>query len=50
MNADVCEIYTDVDGVYSADPRIVPECQKNGRSDLREMLGVLLLLGQRYCV
>ena len=25
LNADVCEIYTDVDGVYTADPRIVPE-------------------------
>jgi aspartate kinase len=28
LNADVCEIYTDVDGVYSADPRIVPKARK----------------------
>ncbi|MBN2560556.1 MAG: aspartate kinase [Phycisphaerae bacterium] len=28
LEADVCEIYTDVDGVYSADPRIVPEARK----------------------
>ena len=24
LNADVCEIYTDVDGIFTADPRIVP--------------------------
>jgi aspartate kinase len=28
LEADVCEIYTDVDGVYSTDPRIVPEARK----------------------
>src|SRR5881227_2144649 len=28
LNADVCEIYTDVDGVYSADPRLVPDAAK----------------------
>ena len=28
LDADVCEIYTDVDGVYTADPRIVPTAQK----------------------
>ena len=28
LEADVCEIYTDVDGVYSADPRIVPTARK----------------------
>ena len=28
LDADVCEIYTDVDGVYSADPRIVPNARK----------------------
>ncbi len=27
LNADVCEIYTDVDGIYTADPRIVPTAQ-----------------------
>jgi aspartate kinase len=28
VGADVCEIYTDVDGVYTADPRIVPDARK----------------------
>lgn len=28
LGADVCEIYTDVDGVYSADPRVVPTARK----------------------
>ena len=28
LNADACEIYTDVDGVYTADPRIVPTAKK----------------------
>lgn len=28
LGADVCEIYTDVDGIYSTDPRIVPEARK----------------------
>ena len=28
LGADVCEIYTDVDGVFSADPRIVPDARK----------------------
>ncbi|MDY6054503.1 aspartate kinase [Micrococcus sp.] len=28
LRADVCEIYTDVDGVYSADPRVVPSARK----------------------
>lgn len=28
LNADACEIYTDVDGVYTADPRIVPDAKK----------------------
>ena len=28
LGADVCEIYTDVDGVYSADPRVVPSARK----------------------
>ena len=28
LDADVCEIYTDVDGVYSADPRVVPNARK----------------------
>ncbi|HVP10972.1 MAG TPA: aspartate kinase [Phycisphaerae bacterium] len=28
LGADICEIYTDVDGIYSADPRIVPDARK----------------------
>ena len=27
LHADACEIYTDVDGVYTADPRLVPTCK-----------------------
>ena len=36
--ADVCEIYTDVDGVYTADPNIVPEARKLERISYEEML------------
>src|SRR3982750_694210 len=28
LGADVCEVYTDVDGVYTADPRLVPDARK----------------------
>lgn len=38
LRADVCEIYTDVDGVYTADPRIVPAAQKLDRLAYEEML------------
>ncbi len=38
LNADVCRIYSDVDGVYTADPRIVPEAQKIDRISHEEML------------
>ncbi|MBB3037859.1 aspartate kinase [Hoyosella altamirensis] len=38
LNADVCEIYTDVDGVYSADPRIVPNARKLDNISFEEML------------
>ncbi|WP_309080556.1 aspartate kinase [Zhihengliuella sp.] len=38
LNADVCEIYTDVDGVYTADPRIVASAQKIDRISSEEML------------
>jgi len=38
LAADVCEIFTDVDGVYSADPRIVPEARKLGEITFEEML------------
>jgi aspartate kinase len=38
MNADVCEIYTDVDGVYTADPRIVSNAEHLDRITYEEML------------
>ncbi len=38
LAAHVCEIYTDVEGVYSADPRIVPEAVKIDRIGYEEML------------
>ncbi len=57
----VCEIYTDVDGVYTADPRIVPNARKLDRIGTEEMLelaslgaGVLhsraVIFGQKYDV
>jgi aspartate kinase len=38
LEADVCEIYTDVDGVYTADPRIVPNARRLERLTYEEML------------
>ena len=38
LNADVCEIYTDVTGVFTADPRIVPQARKLQRLQFDEML------------
>jgi aspartate kinase len=38
VGADVCEIYTDVSGVYSADPRIVPDARKLSIVSFEEML------------
>ena len=38
LQADVCEIYTDVDGVYSADPNIVPDARRLKRVSYDEML------------
>ncbi|CAN5786799.1 aspartate kinase [soil metagenome] len=38
LGADACEIYTDVDGVYTADPRIVPEARKLHAISYEEML------------
>lgn len=40
LNADVCEIYTDVSGVFTTDPRIVPEAHKLARISFEEMLEV----------
>ncbi len=38
LAADVCEIYTDVEGVFTADPRIVPEARKLDTVTYEEML------------
>ncbi len=38
LRADACEIYTDVDGVYTADPRLVPNARKIDRISYDEML------------
>ena len=38
LDADVCEIYTDVDGVFSADPRVVPAARKLKSVTYDEML------------
>lgn len=38
LEADVCEIYSDVDGVFTADPRIVPNARKVDRISYEEML------------
>src|SRR4051794_10582191 len=55
VDADVCEIYTDVSGVYSADPRIVPDARKLPFVSFEEMLemsasgaGVLQLRSVEY--
>ena len=38
LKADACEIYTDVDGVYTADPNVCPKARKLGRISYDEML------------
>jgi aspartate kinase len=38
LGADVCEIYTDVDGVFTADPRVVPKAHKIDKVTSEEML------------
>jgi aspartate kinase len=38
LEADRCDIYTDVDGVYTTDPRIAPKARKLGRITFEEML------------
>jgi len=51
LHADACEIYTDVDGVFTADPRIVPKARKLGEITYDEMLELALnsrKRGQEY--
>ncbi len=43
LKADLCEIFTDVDGVYCADPRIVAQAKKLSRVSYDEMLELALL-------
>ncbi|MCR5777871.1 MAG: aspartate kinase [Lachnospiraceae bacterium] len=43
LHADKCEIYTDVDGVYTADPRIVPNARKMTEITYDEMLDLATL-------
>ena len=38
LNADECQIYTDVDGVYTTDPRVVPKARKLDKVTFEEML------------
>ena len=38
LNADICEIYTDVDGVYTTDPNICPNAEKIDRISYEEMM------------
>jgi len=38
LNADLCEIYTDVDGIYTTDPRIEPKAKKLDKISYEEML------------
>ncbi|MFB2599494.1 aspartate kinase [Herbiconiux sp. P17] len=38
LDADICEIYTDVDGIFTADPRVVPKASKIDRITSEEML------------
>lgn len=61
LHADKCEIYTDVDGVYTADPRLVPNARKIDEITYEEMLDLATLgagvlhnrsveLAKKYCV
>ena len=43
LNADMCEIYTDVEGVYTADPRVVPDAVKLDEISYDEMLALASL-------
>ncbi|MBT7566343.1 MAG: aspartate kinase [Porticoccaceae bacterium] len=38
LNADECQIYTDVDGVYTTDPRVVPDARRLDQITVEEML------------
>ena len=40
LEAEACEIYTDVEGIYTADPRLIPEALKLDTIDFRDMLAL----------
>ena len=46
LKADLCEIYTDVEGIYTADPRIIPEAKKLKNITFDEMLELASLGAQ----
>lgn len=46
LGADLCQIYTDVDGVYTADPRVVPNARKLEEITFDEMLELASLGAQ----
>ena len=46
LHADLCQIYTDVDGVYTADPRMVPSARKLEAITFDEMLELASLGAQ----
>lgn len=46
LHADLCQIYTDVDGVYTADPRLVPRARKLDEITFDEMLELASLGAQ----
>ena len=46
LQADLCQIFTDVDGVYTCDPRIVPEAKKLPEITYNEMLELASLGAQ----
>ncbi len=46
MGAQQCEIYTDVDGIYTADPRVVPDAKKLGKISYDEILELASLGAQ----
>ena len=47
LRADQCEIYTDVDGVYTTDPRILPEARRVRSDQLRRNAGIGQPRGRR---
>ncbi len=48
LDADYCEIYTDVDGVYTSDPRVVKKAQKLDEISFDEMLEMASLWRRRF--